>query len=780
MTIKFSTKAETLAALEGRLVGARVLPQIRFTLAEWRAAGKNVARVLGTKKGRPDWLSGPVIVRSSGRGEDTETQSLAGHFLSVLNVQGDEKIGEAVEAVSKSLGRSGADQIFVQPMLLNVKAAGVMFTRDAATGGHYFVVNMDRQSGATDAVTSGVSNEIDTHYIFRTVRVADAGLNELIELAAELEALFLSDALDFEFAFASDGLLYLLQVRPLILGDEVSNVGIDQAQAALTHVTKRMRELARPHPYLLGRQATFGNMTDWNPAEMIGARPRALSLSLYKELLTDNIWAYQRDNYGYRNLRSFPLLIDFAGMPYIDVRVSFNSFIPASLDEQLADRLVNHYLAALSRNVALHDKVEFDIIYSCYTLDLPERISDLQDAGFTPEEQREISESLRDLTNRIVHDEMGLWHQDSEKIGELEKRQAIIAESDLGTLEKIYWLIEDCKRYGTLPFAGLARAGFIAIQFLRSMVAKDILSESDYEGFMETLTTVGSDLGRDFQMLNREKFLSKYGHLRPGTYDILSPRYDEAPERYFDWSGRKDRQTIERPARFGLALDKMNRLEALLREHRLEHNVLTLLNFIKGAIEGREYAKFAFTRSVSDVLRLLRSYGEDLGFSAEDMSYANIECVKTLYASSCDPYRVLARSIKEGREAHAVTKSLIMPPVIADPQDVMAFQMPRLQPNFVTLKVASGPVRQENARNDELGGAIMMIASADPGYDWIFAHGIAGLITKYGGVNSHMAIRAGELGIPAVIGAGDANFERWRIAEALELDGSARQVRVIR
>ena len=27
-------------------------------------------------------------------------------------------------------------------------------------------------------------------------------------------------------------------------------------------------------------------------------------------------------------------------------------------------------------------------------------------------------------------------------------------------MTKVYWLLEDCRRYGTLPFAGLARAGF--------------------------------------------------------------------------------------------------------------------------------------------------------------------------------------------------------------------------------------------------------------------------------------------------------------------------------
>ena len=48
----------------------------------------------------------------------------------------------------------------------------------------------------------------------------------------------------------------------------------------------------------------------------------------------------------------------------------------------------------------------------------------------------------------------------------------------------------------------------------------------------------------------------------------------------------------------------------------------------------------------------------------------------------------------------------------------------------------------------------MLIESADPGYDWIFSHNISGLITEYGGSNSHMAIRAAEYNIPAAIGIG--------------------------
>ena len=46
----------------------------------------------------------------------------------------------------------------------------------------------------------------------------------------------------------------------------------------------------------------------------------------------------------------------------------------------------------------------------------------------------------------------GLWKKDVKKLTELSKRQSKINNSDLSKLDKIYWLLEDCKRYGTLPF----------------------------------------------------------------------------------------------------------------------------------------------------------------------------------------------------------------------------------------------------------------------------------------------------------------------------------------
>ena len=76
-----------------------------------------------------------------------------------------------------------------------------------------------------------------------------------------------------------------------------------------------------------------------------------------------------------------------------------------------------------------------------------------------------------------------------------------------------------------------------------------------------------------------------------------------------------------------------------------------------------------------------------------------------------------------------------------------------------------------------MAGAIVLIENADPGFDWIFAYDIAGLVTKYGGANSHMAIRCAEFGIPAAIGCGEQIFDRLCSAGSIEINCTENHVR---
>lgn len=772
MTTRFGTKADNLARVADALQGACVLPQCVVTVSDWQ---RDRAGCLATIRAHA-WSDRPLAVRSSAAGEDTMTASQAGRFTSVLDVRGEADWAAAIDTVTASYDPPGGhDQVLLQPMVTDVVLSGVAFSRSPATAAAYIVININEGSDTT-AITGGTASEPITYIGWKErAAPADPRLARIVALVRELDALTGLDHVDIEFALDAHDKLYLLQVRPLVLPAYTGENSLAGRHLAMLE-DKILRGM-QPHPYLHGRRTVYGVMPDWNPAEIIGIRPRPLALSLYADMVTDSVWAYQRNNYGYRNLRSFPLMVSFHGQPYIDVRVSFNSFVPRDLDPELSDRLVNHYIDRLVAAPSLHDKVEFGIIHSCYTLDIEQRLAPLLDVGFSGNDLDLLKASLRHLTNRIVHGETGLWRADRAKIDILERRRLELQSSSLDPISHIYWLLEDCKRYGTLPFAGLARAGFIAVQLLRSLVNVGVLEEQDYDDFMAGLETVGSTLARDLRQMGRSAFLAKYGHLRPGTYDILSPRYDEAPDRYFDWAhiGGGAEAT---PTRFALTLGQMKRISELLKQHGLEHDVVGLFDFIRGGIEGREYAKFMFTRSMSDALSLFRDFGNRLGFSTEDLSFAEIGTIRELYTGSADAGELIAASIERGRQRYHLTEQLQLPPLITSPQDVWEFMPPPTEPNFITLRQSSGPVcgYQDEA---SLAGAIVMIPSADPGFDWIFSRGIAGFITAYGGANSHMAIRAGELGLPAVIGAGEALFKRWSSARRLLIDAAQHQVTIL-
>jgi adenylylsulfate kinase-like enzyme/phosphohistidine swiveling domain-containing protein len=772
--VAFKTKAESLEALAPLLRKGRILPQVRFSVGEWRS---DSAGVLAAVAAAP-WGSERLIVRSSARGEDAARSSQAGRYDSVLGVAGSAAVAQAIEQVIESFadGVSDDDQVFVQPMLDRVAMAGVAFSR-SPSGGPYFIINYDNHSGLTERVTAGAGDDLETFFCLKSRPDAcPPSLAPVIALVSELETLLGCDAIDVEFAVAGDGQLYLLQVRPLAV-ERPGWVDDTKVDAALADVARKVELLSRPHPFLHGSRAIFGVMPDWNPAEIIGVRPWPLSLSLYRELITDAIWAYQRDNYGYQNLRSFPLLVSFHGLPYIDVRVSFNSFVPRDVPDELAGRLVNYYIDRLLAEPHLHDKVEFAIIFSCYTLDLPKRLGKLAEHGFSPEDRDELTGALRRLTNRIMHGETALWRRDRAKIDLLAQRFPTICNAEIDKISRIYWLFEDCKRYGTLPFAGLARAGFIAVQMLQSFVAVGVLSVEEAATFMASVDTVGSRIGEDFAQLPKADFLARYGHLRPGTYDILSPRYDEAPDLYFDWSSA--RPAASAPPRFALSIEQLRHIERLLKEHELEIDVLSLIEFIKAGIEGREYSKFVFTRSLSDALSLIKQLGEEHGLSPEDCAYLNYDAIRTLYSESGSVRETLLESVARGRERHALTRNLVLPPMIASPSEVFAFHLPLSQPNFITRKSITAPVASVSDPPESFAGRILFVPSADPGFDWIFTRDISGFVTQYGGANSHMAIRAGELGIPAVIGAGEALFRRWRTARKLCLDCTNQKVLVI-
>lgn len=776
MAFVFESKARTLFNIHGKLSMAKTLPVFRFYAKDY-ADGSDV--LIQQIKNFFDCKF--VAVRSSAKNEDSCGQSNAGAYLSVLNVDLRDagEIDRAVKSVIDSYDDGGEEnEVFAQPMLQDVKLAGVAFSCDISTLAPYYVINYD-ESGKTDTVTGGTVNAVKTYVQYKHSgrQCADADINNVIRAVFELEMLFENRFIDVEFAVTKNSDVYILQIRPVVT--EGKNLPYLDLTEGLYKVYKKIEKLRQPHPNLLGGKAIFGVMPDWNPAEIIGVKPKKLALSLYKELVTDNIWAYQRDNYGYRNLRSHPLLVSFLGVPFIDVRVDFNSFIPKKLNDGTAKKLVEYYLQKLYTTPSYHDKVEFKIVHSCFYLDLPQKLKPLKAAGFSESEINSIQDSLLDLTNNIIRqDGGGVYSADLKKINMLMTRFDGVVNSGTAVIDKIYWIIEDCKRYGTLPFAGIARAAFIAVQFLKSFVSLGIIAQLEYDAYMNSLNTVAKKLNNDLAEMSKEDFLKIWGHIRPGTYDITSPRYDEAFDRYFS---RRPEKTKEEPP-FAFSEKQMYLIDDNLKRNGLAAGAESLLYFIKGAVENREYSKFIFTKPLSYALSLIGDFLGRFGISREDAAFLDIAVIKDMYSSldHREVGAVLHDNILFNKRLYEHTKIIRLPSLILNPEDIYGFYIEEEEPNFITLAgIKADVVLERDIAEKPLAGKIVFIKSADPGYDFLFTKDIGALVTQFGGANSHMAVRCAELGLPAVIGAGEKLFLEWSRANMLEINCAGRQVRII-
>ncbi len=773
--LNFKTKAQNLKNLQTKLKKAKVLPLVLTSLEELISNENKILSDIQALK------VNKLIIRSSSLSEDSMKNSNAGAFLSLANIDANSKdeLLKALYKVANSMP-SKSDEILIQPMLENITLCGVGFSVDKDNFSPYFCLQYD-ESGSNNSITDGSSKSAKTYYHYREhLDFKDIKLQKIIELIKELESLYDCCFLDIEFAFAfkdNKEELFCLQVRPLVM-QEKENLFNALPKEALQRFYKRFISLQNLRPRVLGEKALFGVMPDWNPAEIIGLRPKRLAFSLYKEIITDNVWAYQRDNYGYRDLRSHPLIHSFLGIPYVDVRLSFNSFIPKKLDENIAQKLVNFYLDKLNKNHELHDKIEFDIVYSCYDFNSSKKLQELLNHGFNENELKRLEFSLLELTNKIINPQSGLYLKDIKKACKLKERYDSIVNSNFSLIDKIYWLIEECKRYGTLPFAGVARAAFVAMQLLNSLVEINFISKEEKNDFLNSLNTVSKNLSKQTNNLNsctKNQFLIEFGHLRAGTYNILSPRYDENFELYFE-TNQKDNNVYLEDKAFILPEEKMKALNALLKEHGLEITACKFFDFLKQSIEGRELLKFEFTRLLSKAIVYIEELGRYYDIKKEDLAHLDIKSILNLYSSlySINPREQFLEEIARNKKEYKLTQAIKLPSLLCNADEIFSFYNHSIIPNFITQKSITAFTAKENDK--DLEGKIVLIYAADPGYDYLFTKNIAGLITCYGGANSHMAIRASELGMPAVIGVGEENFEKYLKAKKINIECESEQI----
>ncbi|MDC1450338.1 PEP-utilizing enzyme [Candidatus Thioglobus sp.] len=786
MINKNSSKAKVLKQLVNKISLFKIPPLIYFSCSKYL---NNHEKILVEIKNV--FNKNLIIVRSSSLSEDSENESAAGMYDSILDVKSSDPVAVdiAINAVINSYKKNNFynknDQIIVQRMIKSTSMSGVIFTHDLNTGAPYYVINYDDQSGFTDTVTSGngqYSNR--TLYIHRNSidKLRSERFIKLLQAVKELEIQMSSEFLDIEFALGNDLTPYLLQVRSITTKPNWNRGVVKKIDTTLLGVKEFVSERFKKINNLHGKFTILGQMPDWNPAEMLGRAPRALATSFYQALITDYAWVDAREQMGYSVPKGQPLMVTLAGQPFIDVRLSFNSFLPNGTPSRVSEKLVNHWLNHLKESPELHDKVEFDVAITCYSFDIDKKIALLIGDKLSNSEKNNFKKLHLNHTREMI---TGYGNSSLkralDKISMLKSIQDLKSNSNKEeTISVLFSMISECVEYGTIPFSILARHGFIAKSMLLSLQNLGIITKHEVNQFQGSIQTVASDLVDDMWSLQEEKiniseFMKSYGHLRPGTYDIMSHRYDQMIDVF---NGDSQPSKKDKINQFNFSKKQHQQVdELLLNDDFGDFKADDLLDYMREAIIGREYGKFIFTRSISDMLELIANFAQKNGLSRDEISHIPLNEILNIAKSSQEvslEEKLRNIAIKE-KEKHHVSIAVRLPQLLIDEESVHIVPFQVSHPNFITHQkiIAQCVVLHSEVIDTSLNGKVVVIEGADPGFDWIFTQNIAGLITKYGGANSHMAIRCAEFGIPAAIGCGEQSFELLLKSNKVHLDCAA-------
>ncbi|WP_085906791.1 PEP-utilizing enzyme [Kiloniella majae] len=794
----FKGKAQTLEQLSNLMSNAVVLDPFMVSVGQWYEKPDNIIAQL-----QEVYVEGHIVVRSSTESEDTIDTTGAGYFHSQLDVfvRDSSAIKDAIDNVVSSYSKNGremrhTDNVLIQRQVENIVMSGVLFTRDLSTGAPYFVINVERGSGRSDVVTSGTEGELETYYVSWDSKPKNMPKPTLalVELAKELIDLTGNSSLDIEFGEDIHGQLYLFQVRPMPPCANQMALEAKDHLDFIGHTAEFVSERMKPVPWLIGTKTIFGNMPDWNPAEMIGTSPSPLGLSLYQFLIGDHAWATARAKIGYKNLEGTPLILSIGGKPYVDVRASLNSLLPEKLDPEIARKLIDTSISILEADTSLQDKVEFEIAVTCLTPSWKNECIRFEESGISPEDLNEFRSSLQEMTNDILGQKKVSFTSLDTDLMLMKQRHELYQIHDDDNVEslaiKARMQIKDCVRLGVVPFSIYARFGFIAMTLLKSFKNIGILNEEDFDLLLQGIPTVASNFTNDIERyktseLSLDNLIKRYGHLRPNSYDITSYNYAESFESILQQSQGKK---ISSEASSTFQLDQSRKIfeahkdeiMSAMNQIGLTVSFEDLFTFIQKSIIGREAAKFEFMRNLDSFMSLVILIGQQLGFSRENLSYLKVDDILNLAQSSKSGVSAkrLERYIGYRKKRMELTKALRIPEVICSPVQLSAFKVESEKPNFITNGLVSAPIIFIENANEivDLSGKVVLIEAADPGFDWIFSQPIAGLITRYGGAASHMAIRAAEFGIPAAIGCGSVLYELLKKIETVTLDCANQQV----
>jgi pyruvate,water dikinase len=707
-------------------------------------------------------------VRSSALSEDSAQASFAGEFESVLNVSSDDQVRDAIATVyySRHAERvkvyssvQGIEQaheiaVVVQRMVAS-EISGVLFTADPVTGS-YASMTGNYVYGLGEQLVSGEANAES----FRLLRPGGdyEGPQALRQHAATLYKLAtrlekeLGAPQDIEWAIAG-GELYLLQARPVTTlspGNldtyEINDSLAEDALWINTNLAEAIPDVFTPLTWSVIRrvdveQQMIPGYYLWS-GNICG---RVYSNISRRVSAATAMTGWEMD-------RVLDLLGDLFGQTPAEMNVPVYPYTRWSVIKQMAPRIWRMVANTVKAQLRLQRYLEE-----------------------TPQWTRQMRAHIAQTASK--EELLSLWHDELWPY-----------------ILKAWW----SHTAGSTGIVNVMRLERNLTELVGHEDANTLLSNLRGESELASLgPLVGLSRVRQGQM-TREQYLRQYGHRGPHELELSAPAPAEEP----DWLEKQLAEFEKSDVDVQALLDRQRAQYEAARQRfvqRYPDKERWLSRQTEKAAKGarrREAARSEMTR----VLRVVRAFmlkaAELTGVGEDIFFYYLDEVLEALGGKGERPQFIVER--KENYERYKTLPPL--PSFIRgrfkpfewakDPQRRVDYYDPALPlsahdgdtlqgvPGAAgrvegTVRLLAGPEEGDTLQP----GEILVAATTNVGWTPLFPRAAA-IITDIGAPLSHAAIVARELGIPAVVGSGNATT-RLKSGDRVIVDGGQGVVHIL-
>ncbi|MBS3734705.1 MAG: hypothetical protein KGY99_07240 [Phycisphaerae bacterium] len=723
-------------------------------------------------------IGSPVVaVRSSATAEDTSTASMAGQYETLLDVQGEDQVLDAVahcwgsidsDRTRSYLAEQGIDMtqvamaVVVQELVPS-DVAGVLFTANPRTGsqaemlieaswglGEAVVSGIvqpdtlvvDRATGAVTSVAVGEKREAIMPGTHERRPVADERRNVACLRSEDVRDLWrlglrvmehFGSAQDVEWAIA-DGKVYLLQSRAVTT--------LEDAEAYERRLQQTREDLRR------WKRDGRGDWVRHNISETL-PHPTPLTWSVIKRFMSgDGGFGSMYRQVGFEPSPAVSrdgFLDRVGGRVYMDLSRAPDMFFEDFPFEYDLDLLQANPDAAQGPPTIPAGSLRQRMRVAGKLAEINERLEALSkdhdrtlDEQDIPEFSRWVdAEKARDLTALSEKEWFDLWHERERRV------------------------MDEFAPQSLLPSLIAA----MAMENLRSFLAENVWQEDPNE-VVNLLSAGGAGdqtilAGQGLYEIARggktvEDWLADHGHRAPAEFDLAAPRWRERPEAVQSMVSRLsvgDSPAEMHERRAAEARAKADEIAAKLpakRRQEFRHHVDVLQRYVR----FREDGKYHLMRGYELLREMALEAGRRLEVG-EDVFLLTFEELRDAMSTGFAPLHL----IENRRIERAAEAKLVLPNIIGEQDIAELGEPPRLdsEARHAALPISSG-LRSGPARivfsPDEAGdlgeGYVLVCPSTDPSWTPLFVNA-AGLIIECGGTLSHGAVVAREMGIPAVV-----------------------------